>query len=140
MFSERNGVDLDDPVHGLDPGLLDRPHERARRLRPQAREAHELDDSRGDELDSLRESLDLPVLDDLDDLLLDRPADPAEVLRLAGQGELGDGAPRLADAGRSAAIGEHPERGLAFELEQVGEQVELLGDVLVLGQCLRHAS
>jgi hypothetical protein len=84
--------------------------------------------------------VDLAVVDDLDDLLLDRLADAAEVFRLAGECELGNGAARLADARGGAAIREHPKRGLAVELEKVGEQVELLGNVLVLGECLRHAS
>ena len=49
------------------------------------------DDLRRDAL-ALRQRVDLAVLDDLDDLLLDRLADPAKLLRLPVERELGDGA------------------------------------------------
>ena len=39
---------------------------------------------------ALRQRVDLAVLDDLDDLLLDRLADPLELLRAARERELGD--------------------------------------------------
>ena len=39
-----------------------------------------------------------------------------------------------------AAVGDHAERGLARQLEQVGEQLELVGDVTVPRQGLGHAS
>src|SRR5262249_16826566 len=76
---------------------------------------------------------------DLDDLVLDRGADPGQLLRLAVQRELGDGARGLAHARRRAPVGEDAEAGLALELEDVREQLELGGDVRVPGQRLRHA-
>ena len=77
----------------------------------------------------LRERLDLAGLDDLDDLLLDRLADPLQLLRRAVERELRDRARRLAHARRRAAVGEDAERLRALELEQVGEEVELVGDL-----------
>ena len=86
----------------------------------------------------LVERVHLAGLDDLDDLLLDRLADPGEVLRLALERELGDRAARLADPRRRAAVGEHPEGVLALELAQVGEQLELVGELVVPRQRRRH--
>jgi hypothetical protein len=51
----------------------------------------------------------LAVLDDLDDLLLDRLTDSLQLLRTAGKRQLGDGAGRLANPGRRSAVGEHAE-------------------------------
>ena len=82
----------------------------------------------------------LAVLDDLDDLLLDRLADSLEVLGAPLERELGDRPSRLADARRGAPVGEHPERVLTFELEQVGEQLELLHHVRVVWERRRHQS
>ena len=67
------------PLERRDAELVPDP---ADRLRPEARNAHELDDLRGDELLVLRQRVHLAVLDDLDDLLLDRLADSLELLRL----------------------------------------------------------
>ena len=47
-----------------------------RRLRPEPREMHERDHVGRDERTPLREGVDVSRLDDLDDLLLDRLADP----------------------------------------------------------------
>ena len=94
--------------------------------------------SAGTERLPLRERVDLAVVDDLDDLLLDRLADSREVLRRPVERHLRDGAGRLADPGGGAAVGDHAERRLAVELEQVGEELELLGHVLVLRERLRH--
>src|SRR5690242_8251649 len=60
-------------VHRRDAELL--PYPRCR-LRTEPREAHEGDDLRRDHLLALRQRMHLAVLDDLDDLLLDRLADP----------------------------------------------------------------
>ena len=111
----------------------------ARGLRAEPRQVHELDDVGRDALLALRERLDLAVLDDLDDLLLDRLADPGQLLRLSLDGELRDRAARLAHALRRAAVGERPELVAALELEKVGQQVELVGDLGVPGKRLRHA-
>ena len=73
--------------------------------------------------------LDLPGLDDLDDLLLDRLADALQLLRPPVERELRDRARGLAHPRRGAAVGEHAERLGALELEQVGEQVELVRDI-----------
>src|SRR5439155_24147334 len=56
-----------------------------RGLRPQAGEAHERDDLRRDDLLALRQRVHLAVLDHLDDLLLDRLADPLTILGAAAQ-------------------------------------------------------
>ncbi len=80
------------------------------------------------------ERLDLADLDDLDDLLLDRLADSLQLLRAAVERELRDRARRLAHPRRRAAVGEDAKRLGALELEQVGEEVELVRDVGVPGQ------
>ena len=69
----------------------------------------------------LRQRVDLAVLDDLDDLLLDRLADALELLRLAFERHLGDGRACLADPRGGATVGEHAERLHVLELEDVGE-------------------
>ena len=56
-----------------DPELLP---DATRRLRPEPREPHELDDVRGNPIAPLGERRDLAVLDDLHDLLLDHLPDP----------------------------------------------------------------
>ena len=100
-----------------------------RGLRPEARQLHEEDDLGRDAGLLLRQRLDLADLDDLDDLLLDRLADALQLLRAPVERELRDGARRLAHARGRAAVGDDPERVLALELEQVGEEVDLVGDV-----------
>ena len=102
-----------------------------RGLRAQSRHAHELDDVGRDALLALGEGGDLPVVDDLDDLLLDHLADSGEVLGAALDGELRDRAAGLAHPLRGPAVGERPELVAAFELEEVGQQLELLGDLCV---------
>ncbi len=77
----------------------------------------------------LRERVDLAVLDDLHDLLLDRLADALELLRLAFERHLCDGGACLADPRRRSPVGEHAERLHVFELEDVGQELELGGDV-----------
>ena len=77
----------------------------------------------------LRQRLDLADLDDLDDLLLDRLADALQLLRAPVERELRDRAGGLAHPRRRAAVGDDAERVLALELEQVREEVELVGDV-----------
>ena len=85
-------------------------------LRPEPRQVHELHDLRRDDRLALGERLHLAELDDLDDLLLDRLADPRQVLRLAVERELRDRAAGLADAPGCAPVGEDAERVLALEL------------------------
>ncbi len=110
----------------------------ARRLRPEPREVHELDDVGRNAVPPLRQRRDLPVLDDLDDLLLDHLADPGELLGLALHGQLRDRPARLAHTLRRPPVGERPELVAALELEEVGQELELLGDLRVAGKCLRH--
>ena len=74
---------------------------------------------------------DLADLDDLDDLLLDRLADALQLLRAPVERELGDRGRRLAHARGRAAVGDDPERVLPLELEQVGEELELVRDLRV---------
>ena len=109
-----------------------------RRLRAEPGQAHELDDLLRDERLPLRQRLHLAALDDLDDLVLDRLADPGELLRLAVERELRDGAAGLADACRGAPVREHAERVLALELAQIRQQLELLGELVVSGQGGSH--
>src|SRR5262249_49603449 len=73
-------------------------------LRPHTGQPQELDHARRNEATALRERVHLPVLDDLDDLLLDRLPDPWELLRLPVERELCDGQRRLADPARRTAI------------------------------------
>jgi len=63
--------------------------------------------------------------------MIDRLADAGELLGLAVERELRDRCPSFADAGRGPAVGEHAERVLALELAQVGEQLELAGQLVV---------
>jgi hypothetical protein len=83
---------------------------------------------------------DLALVDDLDDLAFDRLADPGELLGLALERELGDEARLLPDERRGSPVGEQAVGGLALELEDVGEQLELLRDVGVARQRLGHPS
>ena len=72
-----------------------------------------------------------PVCDVLDDLLLDRLADPLKLLRVAVERELRDRRRRLAHPARRAAVRDDAERLGAVELEQVGQEVELVRDLCV---------
>jgi hypothetical protein len=110
----------------------------ANRLRAEAGDVEELDHLGRDRLAPLRERLDLAGVHDLDDLVLDRGADSRQLLGRSVQRELRHGRARLAHSSRRTAVGEHPERGLAFDLQQVGQQLELLGHVRVAGERLRH--
>jgi hypothetical protein len=105
-----------------------------RRLRPEAGQPHEADDVGRDAVAPLRQRLDVARLDDLHDLLLDRLADPRQGLRLAVERELRDRGRCLAHALGRAPVGEHAERLGALELEQVGQELEPVGDLGVPGQ------
>jgi hypothetical protein len=80
----------------------------------------------------------LAVFDDLDDLRLDRLADAGKLLRLPRKRELGDRDRGLADAAGRAAVGENLERLLVEDLGEVGEEIELVRQLAVAGQRLRH--
>ena len=110
-----------------------------RRLRAEPGKAHERDHLGRDDLLAFGERVHLAVLDDLDDLLLDRLADSGQLLGAPVQRELGNGAGRLADASRRLSVREHAEGGLPFQLEQVGQQLQLIRDVDVAGQGTGHA-
>ncbi len=105
-----------------------------RRLRPQAGKAHERCDFAGNLRPSLGERVHLAGLDHLDDLGLDRLADARQLLRLPLQRQLGDGGGRLADPRRRAAVGEHAKRLLPEDLGEVGQEVELVGELVVAGK------
>src|ERR671910_19869 len=87
-----------------------------------------------------RQSLDLAGLDDLDDLRLDRLPDSREVLRLTGERLLGDRPGRRADLVGCPPVCQHAELLLPVELEEVGEEVELLGYLRVPRQGRRHVT
>ena len=72
-------------------------------LRADTRQAQEVDDPGRNEPAALRQRVHLAVLDDLDDLALDRLADPGQLLRLAVERELRDRQRRLADPARGAS-------------------------------------
>jgi len=115
----RRSAELGDRRHAElapDPG---------RRLRAETGEPHEQRDLRRHTLLALRQRVDLAVVDDLDDLRLDRLSDPLQTLGAPVESELGDGAARLADPGRGAAVRRDAEGVFAAELHQVGEEVEL---------------
>jgi dolichol-phosphate mannosyltransferase len=105
-----------------------------RGLRAEAGQAREEDDLGRDRVLALGERLDLAGLDDLDDLLLDRLADSLQALGLALESELGDRAGGLANPLCGTTVGERAEGVGALELEQVGEEVELVGDLVVPGR------
>ena len=105
---------------------------------PRPGQVHELDDVRRRIRLALGEGLDPAVFDDLDDLLLDRLADPGQLLRLPVHGELRDRAAGLPHALSRAPVRERTELVAAFELQEVGQEVELVRDVCVPGECLRH--
>ena len=67
----------------------------------------------------------------LDDLRLDRPSDPGELLRPTGEGELRDRRSRLAHPGRGSAVGDDTEALLSEDLRDVRELVERVCDVAV---------
>ena len=118
-----------------DPEL--RPDPRGR-LRTDARKPQEVDHPGRHEPAPLREGVHLAVLDDLDDLLLDRLPDPGQLLRLPVEGELRDGHGRLADPAGGAPVGDHLERVLGEDLREIREKVELVGKLAVPRQRPDH--
>ena len=115
-------------VDGRDPELLPDP---PRRLRAEAGQAHERRDLRRHLRLPLRQRVDLTVFDDLDDLRLDRLADPLQRLGLPVERELRHGRRRLADPRGRLAVGVDAKEVGAFELHQVAEQLELLRELVV---------
>ena len=77
----------------------------------------------------LRKRAHVPGRRVLDDLLLDRRPDPREARRRLLERELGDRDGRLADPLRRPPVGLEAEGVGAVELEQVGEEVEALGEL-----------
>ena len=110
-----------------------------RRLRAETREAQELRHLVRHLRAPLLERGHLAGLGQLDDLRLDRRADPRQLLRLARERELGDRRGRLPDPRRRAPVREHAKPLLAEDLRDVGQGVEGVGDVRVAGQ-RGHAS
>ena len=124
-------VERGDSELGPDPGG---------RLRADAGQPQEVDHAHGDALAPPGERVHLPVVDDLDDLLLDRLADAGQLGRATRERQLGDRRRRLPDARGRAAVGDDLERLLREDLRDVREQVELVGDLRVPGQRLGHAA
>ena len=75
--------------------------------------------------------MDLAVVDDLDDLLLDRLPDPLKLLRTTVECELRNRASRLQDPGCRAAVGGDAEAVGALDLHQVGQELKLCGQLVV---------
>ena len=88
-----------------------------------------LDDLLGHLRLALGQRVDLAVLDDLDDLLLDRLADPLQLLRLAVERELRDRAAVSRSALRRGGRRSTRKPSRALQLHQVGEQLELRGEL-----------
>src|SRR4029453_11896973 len=107
-------------------------------LRPERGEPQEFRDTGWGPLLSFFQCLDLALVDDLDDLALDRLADPGQIFGLAFQRELCDRAARGANLVRGTAVGEHAKLLLAVQLEQIGQQIELLGHLRVARQGHSH--
>ena len=63
---------------------------------------------------------------------------PGSSLALPSSASWATGPPRLAHARGRSAVGEHPEGRLAFDLQQVGQQLELLGHLRVARERRRH--
>ena len=122
---------------GRDPELLPDP---PGGLRAEPGQVHERRHLRGHDRLPLRERVHLAVVDDLDDLLLDRPADPLQLLRAPLERELRDRARRLADLRGGPAVRRDPEPVLALDLHQVGEEVELRRQVGVARQSVGGAA
>ena len=116
------------PVDGRDAELLPDP---PRRLRTESGQAHERRDLRRHFRLPLRQRVDLTVFDDLDDLRLDRLADPLQRLGLPVERELRHGRRRLADPRGRLAVGVDAKEIGSFELHQVAEQLELLRELVV---------
>ncbi len=107
-------------------------------LRPHTREPEEVDDTGRDEPPALGERVHLPVLDDLDDLRLDRLADAGQLLGLPLERELGDRDRRLTNPPCRAPVRDDLERLLLEDLREVCEQLELIRELAVSRQRLRH--
>ena len=88
----------------------------------------------------LRERVHLAVLDRLDDLRLDRLADPLELGRLPVDRQLGDRDARLADAGGRRAVGADAKAVLAQDLREIRQQLQLARKRVVWRQPAGHAS
>src|SRR5439155_26114781 len=93
-----------------------------------------------DEPLGLHSSEDLTLVDDRDDLALDRLADHGQLIGLYFEPQIGDNARVLPNKGRGPPVGEQAVGGFTLELEDVGEQFELLRDVSVARQRLGHRS
>jgi hypothetical protein len=122
---------------GLNPELG---MELLRGLGPEPGDVHHLDEARGKLLAQLRDCGQIAGLGVLEDLVLDGRADARELRRAPFLGELSHGHGRLPDPRRRPAVSGEPERVGAVQLQHVGEQLELLGELCVRGQWAGHAA
>ena len=83
---------------------------------------------------ALRERVDLPVAYDLENLLLDRLADPVQFLGATVERQLGDRGARLADARRGLTVGADAKLITGLEFDEVCEEFELRRERGVSGQ------
>ena len=98
-------------------------------LGPRPRDVHHVDEPHRQLLAELRERLEIAGLGELDDLRLDRPPDPGQARRAAVDRELRNRDGRFSDPRRRPPIRGQSERVGAVELEQVGQELELIRQI-----------
>ena len=84
--------------------------------------------------------MDLAVVDDLDDLFLDRLADSLQLLGASVERELSHLRRRLAHALSRPAIGRDAKAVVPVDLAEISEQVELIRDVGIPRQGRGHTT
>ena len=115
---------------GGDPELGE---EAPRGLGPEAGNTHHVDEPGRNAVAELRERLEVAGLRQLDDLRFDRAADPRDLRRAAVERELGDRGGRLPHPRGGAPVGGEPESVGPVELEQIGQELEPVGELGVRG-------
>jgi hypothetical protein len=111
--------------------------ELAHGLCPEPRDSGDLDQRGGELRLQLRGGGDLAGLDERDDLLLERVADPGQARGLAGDREIANRDRALADHPRRLLVGDHAEAVGAIELVEDPELDQGVGD-LGVSRCLGH--
>ena len=115
-------------VEGRDPGVV---VDAADGLGADAGDPGQVDQRGGELLLQLPRGRDLALVEEGDDLLLDRVADPLHRRRLALLGELADGLRAVGDHPRRLLVGEDAEAVGAVELVEGSELAEGRGDLSV---------